>query len=141
MNRIIIACSCHRQSVNKSYANIHALCHYIIACSHLAVAQIIEEQLTFPSGTATAQLISVLHKLPPPDTGVHKRRGYTALESEDVADATREEGVDVEADREGDEQDEEVKEVVSNEGWSALGWSFVASAALTVRPPTLTPSH
>ncbi|EEB96846.1 hypothetical protein MPER_03943, partial [Moniliophthora perniciosa FA553] len=29
---------------------------------------IIEEQLTFPSGTATAQLISVLHDLPPPDT-------------------------------------------------------------------------
>ncbi|KAH9930132.1 OPT oligopeptide transporter protein-domain-containing protein [Fomitopsis serialis] len=29
---------------------------------------IIEEQLAFPSGTATAQLISVLHQIPPPDT-------------------------------------------------------------------------
>lgn len=30
--------------------------------------KIIEEQLAFPSGTATAQLVSVLHELPPPDT-------------------------------------------------------------------------
>ena len=41
----------------------------------------------------------------------------------------------------GEGVDEEVKEVVSNEGWSALGWSFVASAALTVRLSSLLAPH
>ncbi|VDC04799.1 unnamed protein product [Peniophora sp. CBMAI 1063] len=92
---------------------------------------IIEEQLTFPSGTATAQLISVLHKMPPPDT-LHKRKGYTALDSEDAADSELAQEPRESAAVEAEEEDEEVKEIVSNEGWSALGWSFLASAALTL---------
>lgn len=95
------------------------------------MAQIIEEQLAFPSGTATAQLISVLHKMPPPDT-LHKRKGYTALDSEDAADSELAQETREGAAAEAEEEDEEIKEIVSNEGWSALGWSFLASAALTV---------
>lgn len=120
--------SCHHQSVNKSCVLWY---HEYHTFPDSAVAQIIEEQLTFPSGTATAQLISVLHKMPPLDT-LHKRKGYTALDSEDAADSELaqepREGVAAEV----EEEDEEVKEIVDNEGWSALGWSFFASAALTV---------
>ncbi|KAJ6494880.1 OPT oligopeptide transporter protein-domain-containing protein [Mycena vitilis] len=84
---------------------------------------IINEQLAFPSGTATAQLIAVLHKLPPPDTTVRQRVGYIAVEEEDT-DVHRTE-------------DEDIEEVaapqnVQSEGWHALTSSFVASGALTL---------
>ncbi|KAF8239795.1 oligopeptide transporter [Tricholoma matsutake] len=99
---------------------------------------IIEEQLTFPSGTATAQLISVLHKLPlpEPETAVRHRRGYRQLDPED--DTTQPDGVpedstivneenvdtDVERDRE--------PEAVQHDGWYSLSWSFITSGLLTL---------
>ncbi|PIL32182.1 transporter [Ganoderma sinense ZZ0214-1] len=94
---------------------------------------IIEEQLAFPSGTATGQLISVLHQLPPPDTTLRQRRGYNALASADNED----EGVPAqETDalhRSGLGSDmTEVAAVGEQEGWNALSWSFAASGLMTL---------
>ncbi|KAF8071915.1 oligonucleotide transporter [Lyophyllum atratum] len=94
---------------------------------------IIEEKLTFPSGTATAQLISVLHKLPPPDTTVGHSRGYTHINPED--DIPHDEGsrgpttTDDEID---DEHENEERGAVEHDGWHSLSWSFAASALLTL---------
>lgn len=91
--------------------------------------QIIEEQLAFPSGTATAQLISVLHKLPPPDTSVRRRRGYRELSTErdDEAESPL---IHAEPLLEAPELAE--REVVQHEGWHDLVWSFLVSSAMTV---------
>ncbi|KAK7463568.1 OPT superfamily [Stygiomarasmius scandens] len=92
---------------------------------------IIEEQLAFPSGTATAQLISVLHDLPPPDTTVRQRRGYQALEDEEVraTRTTRQQPRYTESTplrRSVDGQS------TTQAGWHELLWSFIASALLTL---------
>ncbi|KAF5382180.1 hypothetical protein D9615_004379 [Tricholomella constricta] len=91
---------------------------------------IIEEELTFPSGTATAQLVSVLHKLPPPNTAVRHRRGYTLIDEEDIphAEATEELST-AEAD---EERDTEERESVEHAGWHSLSWSFGASGLLSL---------
>ncbi|KII89975.1 hypothetical protein PLICRDRAFT_138375 [Plicaturopsis crispa FD-325 SS-3] len=93
---------------------------------------VIEEQLKFPSGTATAQLISVLHQLPPPDTSVRQRRGYAALteEAHDFPD-TPSTSLDHQV-PEIPEREVEEREVVQREGWPALTWSFLASSAMTL---------
>ncbi|KAI0041706.1 oligopeptide transporter [Auriscalpium vulgare] len=88
---------------------------------------IIEEQLAFPSGTATAQLIGVLHKMPPPQLSVRQRRGYSALTAEDGGDIPHTPGFD-----EADHVEAEVREVVQTEGWSALTLSFLGSSILTL---------
>ncbi|KNZ81868.1 Putative oligopeptide transporter [Termitomyces sp. J132] len=94
---------------------------------------IIEEQLTFPSGTATAQLISVLHKLPPPDTSVRQRFGYTQVSSED---GVRREDPHISSTADPDEVDaeweSEERMVVEHDGWRTLSWSFGASSTLTL---------
>ncbi|GLB40405.1 putative oligopeptide transporter [Lyophyllum shimeji] len=93
---------------------------------------IIEEQLTFPSGTATAQLISVLHKLPLPDTVV-RRRGYTHLDPEDDVNYDEASEGPTAADEESDdEHDEEERESVEHDGWRSLSWSFGASGLLAL---------
>ncbi|KAI9070121.1 hypothetical protein FKP32DRAFT_1670650, partial [Trametes sanguinea] len=88
---------------------------------------IIEEQLAFPSGTATGQLISVLHQLPPPETNVRHRRGYNALASteDDESIAYIAEPHETDALRIPE------AEVPEKEGWSALSWSFAASGVMT----------
>lgn len=88
---------------------------------------IIEEQLAFPSGTATGQLISVLHHLPPPETTVRHRRGYNALASSEDDEA-------IAYVAEADETDglHAPEEVAEEEGWGALSWSFAASGIMTV---------
>ncbi|CCM06802.1 uncharacterized protein FIBRA_09102 [Fibroporia radiculosa] len=88
---------------------------------------IIEEQLAFPSGTATAQLISVLHRIPPPDTSVRRRRGYQAIEADEEAERPAIESVD-----HADITDLDEPEVIAQEGWGALIWSFAASGAMTL---------
>jgi uncharacterized oligopeptide transporter (OPT) family protein len=94
------------------------------------LCQIIEEQLAFPSGTATAHLISVLHKLPPPDTSVRRREVYHHDNDEEynqdrnippeppIAEETPEQNT--------------TERVVEHQGWHSLLWSFAASAFLTV---------
>lgn len=68
---------------------------------------------------ATAQLIAVLHKMPPPDTTIRRRVGYIAVEEDDH--------------RTEDEADEApAAESVQSEGWHALTSSFAASGALTL---------
>lgn len=101
-------------------------------------SQIIEEQLAFPSGTATGQLISVLHEMPPPDLrGVvpRQRRGYNALASEEEGDREQDGIAHV---AEPQERETDTLHVDQNaeekEGWSALIWSFAASGAMTVCP-------
>ncbi|KAG6813404.1 hypothetical protein H0H92_011382 [Tricholoma furcatifolium] len=95
---------------------------------------IIEEQLTFPSGTATAQLISVLHKLPPPDTSVRHRVGYTQVASEEgVAHSQDTCGPStIEADEVEEEVQTQERETVEHDGWNTLSWSFSASGLLTL---------
>lgn len=92
---------------------------------------IIEEQLPFPSGTATAHLISVLHRLPPPDTSLRHRTGYRPVEDEedDVVAPDILAGIPV---VEEDEEDTTERDVVEHEGWYDLVWSFAVSGSLTL---------
>ncbi|KAL1949760.1 hypothetical protein VTO73DRAFT_8641 [Trametes versicolor] len=89
---------------------------------------IIEEQLAFPSGTATGQLISVLHHLPPPETTVRHRRGYNVLASSEDDEAIT---YVAEAD-ETDALHAPEAEIAEEEGWGALSWSFAASGIMTL---------
>lgn len=91
-----------------------------------------EEQLPFPSGTATAHLISVLHRLPPPDTSVRHRNSYRPVEDEedDVIAPDILAGIPA---LEEDEEDATERDVVEHEGWHDLVWSFAVSGSLTVR--------
>ncbi|KAG5637148.1 hypothetical protein H0H81_005632 [Sphagnurus paluster] len=93
---------------------------------------IIEEQLTFPSGTATAQLISVLHKLPPPDTTVRHRRGYTHIDEEEHVSHDGAQGPSTPDDLSDEEIETEERETVEHDGWRTLSWSFSASGSLTL---------
>ncbi|KAF9003994.1 oligonucleotide transporter [Cyathus striatus] len=92
---------------------------------------IIEEQLAFPSGTATAQLISVLHKLPPPDTTVRHRRGYQQLEEEDPHRISTDVVSDIPT-VDHEQLDDSDPGVVEHEGWHSLAYSFIASGMLTL---------
>ncbi|KAG0695599.1 OPT oligopeptide transporter protein-domain-containing protein [Suillus ampliporus] len=95
---------------------------------------IIKEQLAFPSGTATAQLISVLHRMPPPDTTLRRRSGYRAIDSEDLRDPTAVTD-EPENNQEAAEDDLDVhdeRDVVQREGWEDLLSSFLASGAMTL---------
>ncbi|KAJ7066703.1 OPT oligopeptide transporter protein-domain-containing protein [Mycena amicta] len=88
---------------------------------------IVKEQLAFPSGTATAQLIAVLHKMPPPDTTVRRRAGYSAIENEDLGVHRIQDDDDV-----PNEETPLHTDNVQSEGWRALGSSFIASGVLTL---------
>jgi len=91
--------------------------------------QIIEEQLAFPSGTATAHLISVLHQLPPPETSVRRREGYHQADEEEHS---RDIAAETPVVEETHEEDETEREIVEHEGWHDLLWSFAVSGFLTV---------
>ncbi|KAK0500373.1 OPT oligopeptide transporter protein-domain-containing protein [Armillaria luteobubalina] len=88
---------------------------------------IIEEQLAFPSGTATAHLISVLHKLPPPETSLHRRPGYERIDDEEVPEPSNSVIDEEEVALVVHEQ-----EVVQNSGWQTLLWSFASSGIMTL---------
>ncbi|KAL7415601.1 OPT oligopeptide transporter protein-domain-containing protein [Mrakia frigida] len=86
---------------------------------------IVKEKLVFPSGTATAQLISVLHEAPqpaPPSINPTLRNRYRSVLTEDDDE---DELVDEEL------PEEETVETMGDAGWRALGGSFLASAGLT----------
>jgi OPT family oligopeptide transporter len=79
---------------------------------------LLKENLVFPSGTATAQVISVLHNVPPPDDdGTRKRR--KGVEREDVRYGAVAEDV------------EEVTKV-DRSSWTALTYSFLLSSAVSM---------
>lgn len=83
---------------------------------------IVKEKLVFPSGTATAQLIALLHKAPAPMQGLNTSGpgGYSHVARTSID----------EDDREFDTVKEE--DAISGSGWWALGWSFAASGTVTV---------
>jgi uncharacterized oligopeptide transporter (OPT) family protein len=92
---------------------------------------IVKEQLTFPSGTATAQVIGVLHGKP-------LQLGSTSEEDEGIR---RRRGGDYEPLRAGEAADDEIegisshgkdKKVVDAKAWTALTTSFAVSAIYTV---------
>ncbi|KAF6767482.1 Oligopeptide transporter, OPT superfamily [Kalmanozyma brasiliensis GHG001] len=116
----------------------------VFFASPLREPMIVKEKLTFPSGTATAQLIGVLHNKPligqktstadVGDASIRRRRGYsddaevgaanerTALLSEqDRSDA------DLDSQQEGHQDS-----IDSSKGWKALAWSFSGSAGFTI---------
>ncbi|KAF4597306.1 hypothetical protein EYR40_007758 [Pleurotus pulmonarius] len=95
---------------------------------------IIEEQLAFPSGTATAQLISVLHRLPPPDTTIRQRRGYTQVDTEEhqSEEVSEEQEPMLTPDLSTTAHDQNERELIQHEGWHALTYSFVASSIMTL---------
>ncbi|KAJ7593235.1 OPT oligopeptide transporter protein-domain-containing protein [Mycena floridula] len=89
---------------------------------------IIEEQLSFPSGTATAHLIAALHQLPPPsEEGLRRRVGYSHIE-----DSEETEPVLPPTAGTADEEAVVESSVVREEGWQALLWSFFASGFMTL---------
>ncbi|GAA5901262.1 uncharacterized protein JCM6883_000156 [Sporobolomyces salmoneus] len=87
---------------------------------------IVKEQLVFPSGLATAQIIGVLHDKPlktttaPDQEGAARRRDgdYETLPAEDEIEGMSSDGKD--------------KKVVDAKAWSALTASFGASAVYTL---------
>ncbi|KAG7089535.1 hypothetical protein E1B28_011208 [Marasmius oreades] len=89
---------------------------------------IIEEQLAFPSGTATAQLISVLHDLPPPETTLRQRRGYQRLDTEEAAEPLSSTTNEETAPLQPPIREDSAKAA----GWRELLWSFLVSAILTL---------
>ncbi|KAK0533945.1 OPT superfamily protein [Tilletia horrida] len=86
----------------------------VFFASPLRPALILKEKLPFPSGTATAQLISVLHHKPlvnpdpAPSAGPTKKTPAAAADNNNAAD-----------------------ELDSKAGWRALMWSFGGSSAYT----------
>jgi uncharacterized oligopeptide transporter (OPT) family protein len=76
---------------------------------------IVKEKLVFPSGTATAQLIALLHHAPSPVQGLNPTPAGVYRRIPRHADET------VPKD-----------DPISGKGWAALGWSFFASGAITV---------
>ena len=98
--------------------------------------QIIKEKLAFPSGTATAQLISVLHQqpLPKPESLVQRTNTYRALASESL-DHERQplNAITIEQndDDTSGEQDQQ-RELIESEGWNGLFWSVAVSSILAL---------
>lgn len=86
----------------------------------LTLEQVIKEKLPFPSGTATAQLISVMYRVPLRLEGSKNMRGYQAIDESHLPDDT--ESL-IEDNR---------REVIGNTGWKTLSRSFAASAFVTV---------
>ncbi|QRV74989.1 OPT oligopeptide transporter protein [Ceratobasidium sp. AG-Ba] len=105
---------------------------------------IVKEELVFPSGTATAQLISVLHEKPDlfedaehtrvhhPESRIARRRGYEALSTEDP-DATT--FTQTETTQHSDTEDtgssNDFQRYDVTNSWRILCSSFSASSLLT----------
>ena len=85
--------------------------------------QIIKEKLAFPSGTATAQLIAVLHKLPPPTEPNANSQEYTPLNT----DEEHPEDPNLTT---GESPDQASSHL--SQSWRSLGWSLILSASITV---------
>ncbi|EPQ28628.1 uncharacterized protein PFL1_03931 [Pseudozyma flocculosa PF-1] len=110
----------------------------VFFASPLREPMIIREKLAFPSGTATAQLISVLHKVPlaadrlktatPSTNGLRRRDTERARTSDENTRLLSGDEADDGA-ASTSEQDQVLR---GNEGWKALMWSFSGSATFTI---------
>ncbi|WWC73114.1 uncharacterized protein I206_107080 [Kwoniella pini CBS 10737] len=126
-----------REPIKLGYLSLVAWClavafFGVFLAAPLRRQVIVKEKLVFPSGTATAQLISLLHKIPPPSQDREtSRSAYRRLPrtSRSMSPPGYTVGETSEERREGVEKD---NEVMKGSGWWALGWSFFASGALTV---------
>ena len=85
--------------------------------------QIIKEKLAFPSGSATAQLIAVLHKLPPPTEPDANSQEYAPLN-------TDEEHPEDPSFAAGESPDQISSHL--SQSWISLAWSLMLSASITV---------
>lgn len=116
----------------------------VFFASPLREPMIVKEKLTFPSGTATAQLIGVLHNKPligqqssmvSPASGseVRHRRGCSddAEAGEDTERTALLSGHD-RGHTDLDDANDNKETVDSTKGWKALAWSFSGSAAFTI---------
>ena len=120
LHSVFLAVPLRKQTVSADYS----------FCSVLTLEQIIKEKLIFPSGTATAQLIGVMYRVPLRQEGLKNRRGYQAIDESRLLDDT-EELIE-------DNRLSQDREVIRNNGWKALSWSFGASAFVTVGPSHVT---
>ncbi|ORY20306.1 OPT oligopeptide transporter protein-domain-containing protein [Naematelia encephala] len=99
---------------------------------------IVKEKLVFPSGTATAQLIALLHKIPPPAQSTHASSTTAAYRriprSSRSASPPRDRSASESPERglrAGEEREKSIDDM-GGSGWWMLGWSFAASAGLTI---------
>ncbi|KAL1407604.1 OPT superfamily [Vanrija albida] len=101
---------------------------------------IIKEKLVFPSGTATAQLIALLHKAPPPTQSLDPTPAgpYRRVPTSDAPERPQlhHRAISAELRATYDHDDEhdgpsDDPELMTGRGWWALVWSFLASAAVT----------
>lgn len=82
---------------------------------------------------ATAQLISVLHKLPPPDTQIRRRQGYTEIGGDDGRHTSVESAAGPSTSvGPQDPHNDADRDVVQHDGWQSLTWSFMMSGLMTV---------
>ncbi|KAI0249806.1 oligopeptide transporter [Lactifluus subvellereus] len=88
---------------------------------------IVDEQLAFPSGTATAQVISVLHNMPLANPRQPPGHGYRPLAIQDEEPSPPVDLVD-----DSEDPETEINEVVKNNAWSTLAWSFLVSGMLAL---------
>ncbi|WWC91243.1 uncharacterized protein L201_006186 [Kwoniella dendrophila CBS 6074] len=128
-----------REPIKLNYGQLVAWClavafFGVFLAAPLRRQVIVKEKLVFPSGTATAQLISLLHKIPPPSqnpksssSGTYRRLPRTSRSVSPPGYAVEED--ETNGQRQAAEKD---SEVMKGSGWWALGWSFFASGSLTV---------
>ncbi|KAH8083524.1 putative oligopeptide transporter [Filobasidium floriforme] len=109
---------------------------------------IVKEKLVFPSGTATAQLIALLFKMPPPKVPVPRATQIATSHSTDYqplptsAEHVRDRSLSLDADREDDvhpqiplnglRKQSAEREEMGRKGWYVLGSCFAASAFVTL---------
>ncbi|PWN53729.1 OPT superfamily oligopeptide transporter [Violaceomyces palustris] len=102
----------------------------VFFASPLREPMIIREKLAFPSGTATAQLISVLHKVPLFQGRVST--GSNGGELNRGGERSAEGHRDQETSPLLQEDDSDENVMKGSSGWKALLWSFLSSATFTI---------
>ncbi|KAG8719972.1 hypothetical protein FRC08_001474 [Ceratobasidium sp. 394] len=105
---------------------------------------IVKEELVFPSGTATAQLIAVLHEKQDgvedteraggqhPDSRIPRRRGYDALPTAGSSVITQTSSAPDTAENEDTDVEDSRYQYNISHSWRILGMSFAASSLLTL---------
>ncbi|WRT69026.1 uncharacterized protein IL334_006009 [Kwoniella shivajii] len=127
-----------REPIKLGYGSLVAWClavafFGVFLAAPLRRQVIVKEKLVFPSGTATAQLISLLHKIPPPSKALKpSSTAYRRLPRTSRSVSPPERTVTEEAAIDRYDAVEKDSEVMKGSGWWALGWSFFASGSLTV---------
>ncbi|WVO15478.1 hypothetical protein L204_103136 [Cryptococcus depauperatus] len=101
---------------------------------------IVKEKLVFPSGTATAKLISLLHQTPPPasldgnGSRAYRRlrRPSTSISPSQSQNQNGDQATNGSQDREAENEESNDADFMDKKGWWALAWSFMASGGVTM---------